>query len=468
MTEVRKRPIKEREEPRILYNRDEDASIDESGRNETYDTPLWTKVVCMTLFAICGLLCAVVIFFYVNPGLTWYLWTHPESLSKFINVFFPGDKKSSWMAEASELTDEEVHHYVTMNQQCIDDFTECSDSRLPVERGHMKPIGEHRMPDLDIDELPYMLSSRDFYKHYVRRRRPVVFRGAAHHFPAFHLWRNESYLRENYGSDYFRVEPFRLYSNMSYPLHMTMTLNEFLDRYRDEAIYLDSPCPNRKLNEDVVFLDCLLCEEMIQGVSSVTLLISSGNTSSSLHHDGYENLLTIMSGSKSIMLFNTSQSRFMYGDEFLTHPAVSPIEPMAVDMDRYPLFAESHYGVVTLNPGDVMYIPQNWWHHVLSNGTTTIGFNIWWAQFSYERQMEREGLNEDVDVTAVIELFDRMVEKEPLEIECQNQWKTVAEIMEKVGAEDLLIPKVTEKSPSMVLASGYESKAVIEEMNRQF
>lgn len=457
MTEVRKRPTKKQEEPRILYNRDEDRSIDELERNKNYDTSLWTKVVCMTLFAICGLLCAVVVFFYVNPGLLWYLWTHPESFSKFV---FPGDerevKKSSWMAEAIELTNEEGHHHVSKNQQCSDDFIECSDSQARVKRGHMKPIGEHRMPDLDIDELPFMLSSRDFYKHYIRRRRPVVFRGAARHFPAFHLWKNESYLREKYGSDHFRVEPFRSYTNQSYPLHKTMTLNEFLDRYHDEPIYLDSPCPRRKLNEDILFPDCLACEEMIQGMSSVTLLISSGNTSSSLHHDGYENLISIISGSKMVMLFNTSQSWFMYGDEFLTHPAISPIEPVAVDMDKYPLFAESHYGAVTLNPGDVMYIPQNWWHYVQSSGTTTIGFNVWWAQFTYESQMDREGLNEDVDVTAVIELFDRMVEKEALEIKCQNQWRTIAEIMEKIGARDALLPKVIGKFPSMVLADGYE------------
>ena len=41
----------------------------------------------------------------------------------------------------------------------------------------MKPFGSHRPPDKLIEELPFMISSEDFYMNYVIKHKPVVFKG---------------------------------------------------------------------------------------------------------------------------------------------------------------------------------------------------------------------------------------------------------------------------------------------------
>ena len=51
--------------------------------------------------------------------------------------------------------------------------------------------------------------------------------------------------------------------------------------------------------------------------------------------------------------------------------------------------------------GDLLYIPQYWWHHVLSYGTPNIAINIWFEMFNYEEQFEKSNLKEDTDVVKV-------------------------------------------------------------------
>jgi len=40
------------------------------------------------------------------------------------------------------------------------------------------------------------------------------------------------------------------------------------------------------------------------------------------------------------------------------------VDPINPDMDRYPEFANVRSLEVTLGPGDVLYLPSLWFHHV--------------------------------------------------------------------------------------------------------
>ena len=52
-------------------------------------------------------------------------------------------------------------------------------------------------------------------------------------------------------------------------------------------------------------------------------------------------------------------------------------------------------------PGDILYIPQYWWHHVYSHGSPNIAINIWFEMFDYEEEFEQANLKEDTDVVKV-------------------------------------------------------------------
>ena len=47
--------------------------------------------------------------------------------------------------------------------------------------GHLKPFGQHRDPDIVTEERETVPHPSEFWKSYVSRNKPVVFRGAAKH-----------------------------------------------------------------------------------------------------------------------------------------------------------------------------------------------------------------------------------------------------------------------------------------------
>ncbi len=57
----------------------------------------------------------------------------------------------------------------------------------------------------------------------------------------------------------------------------------------------------------------------------------------------------------------------------------------APDFERYPRFrtALAAAQVADLEPGDAVYIPAVWWHHVESFDAVNILVNYWWEQASH-------------------------------------------------------------------------------------
>lgn len=46
------------------------------------------------------------------------------------------------------------------------------------------------------------------------------------------------------------------------------------------------------------------------------------------------------------------------------------------DFDRFPNFRQVESLEAIVNPGDILYIPMYWWHHVI-NSEDTIAINFW-------------------------------------------------------------------------------------------
>lgn len=222
-----------------------------------------------------------------------------------------------------------------------------------IPKGHLKYLGEHGSPIItgQIEEVDFVPNGRDFYTHFARQRKPLIMRGAISHWPAVKHWANETYLRENYGDVIFDIQFTKKYETIL-PIKKTMTLNEYLDIYKKENVYLDSPFPQSKMIKDILVPYCLQCGEFGDIISSTHLLFSNGNTSSSLHYDGYENLLSVISGRKEVLVANYSYADYFYNRNFTTVNIEAPIDPEAVDLIKYPKLAE-----VTFHKVSTIFIP---------------------------------------------------------------------------------------------------------------
>ena len=101
------------------------------------------------------------------------------------------------------------------------------------------------------------------------------------------------------------------------------------------------------------------------------------------HNDPKENIACAVAGRRRFTLFPPDQLANLYVGPLEHTPAGTPIsmvDPAAPDLHRYPRFAEAlgHAQTAELGPGDAIYLPYHWWHHVESLDPFNMLVNYWW------------------------------------------------------------------------------------------
>eukprot|EP00934_Nitzschia_sp_Nitz4_P008700 Nitzschia sp. Nitz4//scaffold32_size149145//108243//109937//NITZ4_002894-RA/size149145-processed-gene-0.133-mRNA-1//-1//CDS//3329548114//8690//frame0 len=85
------------------------------------------------------------------------------------------------------------------------------------------------------------------------------------------------------------------------------------------------------------------------------------------HFDGSRNSIALMGGERRYILAHPNQCELLTilprGHPSARHSAIDWSDP---DIDRYPEFAAARGNEVVLQPGDVLYLPTNWFHYIIS------------------------------------------------------------------------------------------------------
>ncbi|MES2441616.1 MAG: cupin-like domain-containing protein [Pseudomonadota bacterium] len=102
-----------------------------------------------------------------------------------------------------------------------------------------------------------------------------------------------------------------------------------------------------------------------------------------VHHDPTENVAVVAAGRRRFTLFAPEQVGNLYMGPFDPTPAgvqVGMAHVTAPDFERYPRFAAALAAAQTadLEPGDALYIPYQWYHHVEALDGFNILVNYWW------------------------------------------------------------------------------------------
>ena len=101
------------------------------------------------------------------------------------------------------------------------------------------------------------------------------------------------------------------------------------------------------------------------------------------HYDVSENLACVVAGKRRFTLFPPEQLPNLYVGPLDFNPANAPVSMVQLhdpDFTKYPKFKlalESAYSA-ELQPGDVIYIPYMWWHHVESLAPINVLVTYWW------------------------------------------------------------------------------------------
>lgn len=112
-------------------------------------------------------------------------------------------------------------------------------------------------------------------------------------------------------------------------------------------------------------------------LSSNLLLVGMAGNVTPAHYDEQQNLLAQLVGRKRVVLFPPKDWRGLYPFP-LHHPhdRQSQVDFFRPDLDRFPRLSELTPIECILHPGDVVFIPQYWWHHIenLDDGCTSVTF----------------------------------------------------------------------------------------------
>jgi hypothetical protein len=109
-----------------------------------------------------------------------------------------------------------------------------------------------------------------------------------------------------------------------------------------------------------------------------------GNTiTTPAHFDESSNLACVVSGARRFTLFPPGQVDNLYIGPLDFAPTPTPISMVNFrdpDYALHPRFRDAQAAalVADLQPGDALYIPTFWWHHVQSTGPLNMMVNYWW------------------------------------------------------------------------------------------
>ncbi|QUL37985.1 cupin-like domain-containing protein [Erythrobacter sp. JK5] len=121
---------------------------------------------------------------------------------------------------------------------------------------------------------------------------------------------------------------------------------------------------------------------LIDDMGAVSRIWIGNATQVATHFDLSDNIAVVATGKRRFTLFPPEAVADLYVGPLnvtLAGQPVSMVDPLAPDHDRFPRYAnaERRKLVVDLEPGDAIYIPTLWWHHVAASDPINVLVNYW-------------------------------------------------------------------------------------------
>lgn len=97
-----------------------------------------------------------------------------------------------------------------------------------------------------------------------------------------------------------------------------------------------------------------------------------------LHYDPVETFHWVIRGRKRFLCYPPGLGRYYPFPFGSRAPFISQVDPDHPEPGKYPRFAGARPLELTIQPGEVLYLPAYWWHQVYSQGAVNISLNFVW------------------------------------------------------------------------------------------
>jgi hypothetical protein len=218
------------------------------------------------------------------------------------------------------------------------------------------------------------LSAQEFLERYYSTNRPVILTGKMAGWRALDAW-TPAYLKAKLGDCEVELQTGRSADRdfeINKDAHRTRApFGQFIDRIsrdgagNDSYITAYNSARNHAalapLDDDLGSLDEFLMPPD-DGPFGM-FWIGPAGTFTSLHHDLTNNFVAQVTGRKRIKLLPPSETGKLY-NHLHVFSEVPDLEDPDLDLDRYSDLTRVRIYDLTLNPGEILFIPVGWWHQV--------------------------------------------------------------------------------------------------------
>ncbi|MCF7568619.1 cupin-like domain-containing protein [Sabulilitoribacter arenilitoris] len=212
------------------------------------------------------------------------------------------------------------------------------------------------------------IDSATFKKNYFNKKKPVIIKGFAKDWGATKNWdldfllnlkedKNIFLLSDNFIQDdnRYKKASFKKYIQQLKDAESNNTsVKDYLTTLDIFEYY-----PHLKSDIDFSFF------EKHTKVNDITAWIGPANTISGFHADTANNVYAQIRGKKMFIISSTKFNKTMYPSKKHIYGAVaSDVDINNFNNTKFPEFKNNKFKSVVLEPGDVLFVPQNWWHYV--------------------------------------------------------------------------------------------------------
>lgn len=172
--------------------------------------------------------------------------------------------------------------------------------------------------------------------------------------------------------DYFeQIEQsatYDIFNQSSYLSHQTNTLKEAIKNIKQNKPYriFGQILPPDKSNEIERYIPLWSAipfrPRYFYALAKMIYFFGGKGSSTYMHYDREHNcnLQAVFCGTKQMLLFTEDQSKYLYKVPYIGDSVIDFSQP--IDEKKYPLIAKAEGYLVTLQAGDMIFMPRKCWH----------------------------------------------------------------------------------------------------------
>ncbi|MFG6687969.1 cupin-like domain-containing protein [Mariniflexile sp. HNIBRBA6329] len=222
---------------------------------------------------------------------------------------------------------------------------------------------------LNLQDIPRVktITKEDFLKHYFKPQKPVVIECFIENWPAYSNW-SLDYMKRVGGDitiPLYDDRPVDYKDGFNQP-HAKMKLADYIDLLKREPtkyrIFLWNAIKEiPQLQKDFSFPDFGL--RLLKGFPM--LFFGGRDSYTFMHYDiDLANIFHFhFEGQKQIILFDQKQNKYLYKvpHALITREDIDFANP---DFEKWPMLKNAQGYQTTLNHGEVLYMPEGYWHYM--------------------------------------------------------------------------------------------------------